>query len=336
MKNNKMKAKLWLFIALLIVVSVQAQDKKQLKKINKKYNTYNQGDIFAKAERVAILGNNLRFRLAARQAEETSWKEEKYYKFSAYSVLEGLSEELLQDITNEYYSMLKTRFEDMGIEVIPYSEISEAKSYEKMKDKGTRETENIKDSWGVAQIYNYDAEPYITWTSAAPFGPQQKLPKELDAILFSSLVTVDFSHIGIDIEQYRKSDFSLSGRVIYTEAKSSIIPAINIDGYTYSTSGIKMTEDNTHIYCINPKGKQFIMKLDLNESEIESEKTFATEVYKCDDCVPVFVKNYTQIMESGMGTVFVKVNQELYKVAVLDALGKYLDEIFMVINSQRK
>ena len=102
-------------MALLLVISVQAQDKKQLKKLNKKYSTFNQGDMFAKADRIAILGNNLRFRLAARQSEETSWKEESYSKFSAYSVLEGLSDELLQEITNEYYTMLKFRFEDMGI-----------------------------------------------------------------------------------------------------------------------------------------------------------------------------------------------------------------------------
>lgn len=324
-----------LLMALITLCSVQAQDKKQLKKIKKKFNTHEQGSVFAKADRVAILGNNLRFKLAARQSEETSWKKDDYHNFAAYSILDGVNDQLLQEITDEYYDMLVSRFEAMGIEVLSYEEITQAKSYKKMKDKGLKDNENVKKLWGVALVYNYSRNPYITWNGAAPFGPQQKLPKELDAVLFNSLVTVDFSHIGIKISSYEKSRYS-THRVVYTEAKSSIVPIINIDGFTYNTSGIGMLEDNTYIFCINQKGKQLLMKLDLNDSELESELIFASEIEKCEDCEPVFANSFFKFSEHGMGTIIVKADPELYKKAVLDALDKYLDEIFMVFNSQKK
>lgn len=331
-----MKRLLILFFSLSMFFNAFSQDKKQIKEISKKYNLYSQGDIFSKADKVAILGNNIRFKLASRQAEETSWKKEMYYKFAVYSVLEGLNDQVFQEITDEYYNMLKSRFESLGIEVVNYDAISEAKSYKKLKDKGLRETEDVKKSWGMAKTYNYSGLPYISWDNAAPFGPQQKLPKELDAVLFNSLVTVDFAHIGIDIEQSGKNYYGSNERVIYTEAKSSVVPVINIDGYTYPSKGTEMLEDNTYIFCLNPKGKQLNFKLDLNESNIESELVFASEVDRCDDCKPEFAQNYFQIMEGGMGTVIVKADSEKYKKAVLDALEKYLDEVFVIIGNQRK
>jgi len=71
-KNIDIRKIFLLLMALITLCSVQAQDKKQLKKIKKKFNTHEQGSVFAKADRVAILGNNLRFKLAARQSEEAS------------------------------------------------------------------------------------------------------------------------------------------------------------------------------------------------------------------------------------------------------------------------
>lgn len=328
------------FILLLLVFTsvgiLNAQDKKQLKGINKKYNIYSKGDIFAKADKVAILGNNLRFKLASRQSETNSWKDEKHYKFAVYSVLEGLSDDVLQEITDKYYQMLTKRFEDLGIEVLKYETIQSAKSYGKLKDKGEREKENIKKSWGIAKIFVPGSEPYITWNNASPFGPHQKLAKELDAVLISSLITIDFADIGVDINQHGKNYYGLNERVIYTEAKSSVVPNINIIGYTYSKSGTNMFEDNTYMFNLDSKGKQLNFKLDLNQSEISSDKNFAISTEKCENCEPVFAKSYLKIMERGMGTVLIKADPELYKVAVLDALSKYLDEVFMVIKAQRK
>lgn len=97
-----------------------------------------------------------------------------------------------------------------------------------------------------------------------------------------------------------------------------------------------MLEDNTYVFCINQKGKQLLMKLDLNESKLESELIFAPEIEKCEDCEPVFARSFFKFSEHGMGTIVIKADPELYKKAVLDALDKYLDEIFMVFNSQKK
>lgn len=324
-----------LFIAILsCTISSFSQDKKQIKELSKKYNEYDQGP-YKKVENVAILGTNLRFKVASHQAETNSWKDDVTYKFGAYATLEGIEDETFQEITNAYYDMLIAKFKELKINVVPYKAIEETKDFPKLKDKSTKENFKVKKSWGVTKTFNYDQHDYIVWNNAAPFGPQQKIAKEMKAMLFNSQVTIDFCHIGIDITQSGTNYYGSNKRVIYTEGKASVVPAIHITGYTYNSKGLDMLEDNTFNFSLASSGKQNNLILNLNISNIESATQYAISTDMCEGCTPEFAQGKIKLMEHTNGTVVIKADPVLFKKAVLEVLQQYLDEVFLIYSSYR-
>ena len=319
---------------LVLVLSGTAQDKKELKKLSKKYNEYDNG-AFKKAENVAILGSNVRFKLASHQAESDSWKNDgSSVKFGAYATLKGIEPELLREIANEYHNMLVTKFKELGMNVVPYSNIAATKSYEKLLEKEKQEDFQVKKAWGIAAVVNYDNHPFLRWGSA-PFTPSMKVAKEVDALLFVSQVTVEFAVIGIDISKTTEKGSIFSQSTVYTQGKSSVVPMIYIAGYTYPDRGLNFIEDNTFSFAKSPKGKLNNLQLDTNPSNIRSETIFATDIKNCQGCKPEFAKGRVALTENIMGTVEITVNPELYKKAVLDVLQQYVDETFMLYAAQR-
>lgn len=312
---------------LFLTFQVTAQDKKELKQLSKKYNEYDNGAL-KKATNVAILGSNVRFKLASHQSETSSWKDEGgSTKFGAYATLKGVEPELLHEIANTYHDMIVAKFKGLGINVVPYANIEATKSYPKLIEKEKQEDFQVKKSWGVAAVVNYGNHPFISW-GGSPFGPANKVAKEVKALLFNSQVTIEFAVIGIDISKTSSNSSAFSQKTIYTEGKSSVVPLIHIAGYTYPDRGLNMVEDNTFNFIISPNGKMNNLKLDLKPSEIMSETVFATEIKNCSGCKPEFTKGRVALFEHNMGTVEITVDPEMYKKAVLEVLQKYLDETF--------
>ena len=322
---------------LLLVVGFQtyAQDRNELKQLEKKYNVYAKGKVFSKASEVALLGANVRFKVASREMGETSSKADNWTKFASYAVLDGVSDATFQEIANEYEKMVVAKFKSIGISAKDYKEIQKAKSFPKLKEKQLKEKDNVRKSWGVARTFTPRNQDLIDWGYADPFGPHLKVAKELDALLFTSLVTVDFCAIGVEVSQSGFTESGSGRRHVYTEGKSTVVPMIIIDGYTYPMKGMKMGEDNTINLCVDEKGNPYHTKLDLNQSEIASKVDFATSVEKCDGCQPEFAKGRLKLMENTMGTVVIKADEQLYKKAVLDALQQYLDQVFMLYKAQQ-
>ncbi|MGB1032346.1 MAG: hypothetical protein ACPGWM_07015, partial [Flavobacteriales bacterium] len=208
---------LFLLLGVFITAAAFAQDKKEIKKLEKKHNASNVGSLFGKDDKVAILGANLRFKTASRETAITSNKAETTTKFGAYAVLEGIEDQVFQEITDEYLQMVIAKFKSIGLEAIPYDQITATKAFPKIADKGAREKTNLKKSWGVAQTFTPGDIDYLSWNFADPFGPQQKISKELKAILFSNLVTIDFCHLGVDISQEVERYRGSGDKTIYTD-----------------------------------------------------------------------------------------------------------------------
>ena len=326
-------------LAIVIAVVIMAfqgiaQDKKELKALSKKYNEFDNGAM-KKAESVAILGTNVRFKLASHQSESSSWKDEGgSSKFGAYATLKGVEPELLHEIANTYHEMMVKKFNELGINVVPYASIEATKSYPKFIEKEKQEDFQVKKSWGVAAVVNYDNHPFISW-GGSPFGPAYKVAKEVKSLLFNSQVTIEFAVIGIDISKTSSKNSAFSQSTIYTEGKSSVVPLIHIVGYTYPDRGLSMVEDNTFNFAISANGKMNNLKLDTKPSEIMSETVFATEIKNCNGCKPEFTKGRVALFEHNMGTVEITVDPQLYKKAVLEVLQKYLDETFALYAASR-
>ena len=328
-----MKAALLILLTIGLGFGLTAQDKKELKELEDKYGYYSNGKLFEKNDDVAILGANVRFIVAKRKTETTSWKSESTVKFGAYAVLEGVSDEVFQEIADEYLEMLKMRFADLNMNVLPREELVNSKNYEKLKEKGLNETENVKKAWGVAKTYSGGNGDYITWNNAAPFGPHTKVPAELKAVLFNSTVTLNFAFIGIQIDQ--ETSRWANSKTVYTKGEASVVPAVHVVGHTYNDKAVALIEDNTYNFAVDPKAKQNNIKLDLNISDIVSEINYAESTESCEGCEPEFAKSYMKIMEAGIGTIVVQADPVKFKEASLDALSKYLDEVFTLYKVER-
>lgn len=315
------------FIALGF--NLKAQDKKELNKLAKTHTEYNQGNIYAKNKSVAILGTNLRFRVASRSKVITSNKDDATVKFESFAILDSVPESVFQEITDEYYTMVKTRFENYGLQVVSPEQVREAKSYPKLAEKGTLDKENVVKPWGVAKVYSPNGQDYVSWNNAAPFGPHQKVARELKSILFSSLTTIDFCTVEMSTSS-NTANYT-THKTTYVEGNATVTPVINIHGYTYPLNGLKMLEDATYTFGYSPNGKQHNTTY---TGMTTSQQDYAEKIEKCATCKPEFSSKYN-LMSHGIGTVVVTANPEKFKVAVLDALTLYLDEVFKLYEAQK-
>ncbi len=328
-----MKTLLLAILAVCIASTSLAANAKELKRLKKLHSVYDQGKAYKNYDTVAILGANVRFRIAAKQSNATSWKKEVFVKFSAIATLEGINDELFQEIADEYHKMLVERFEKLGLTVLPYSAIEATTAYAALKAKGKTSTMHSKKNWGVAKVFSGEQTPFITFNPVLPFGPHAKVAKELNAILFNSVVTLDFSHIGIKITQSGESNYNKTRRTIYTEGKSSIVPALHIDGHTYGNNLMPRYEDNTYSASVLPRGLH-LLQIDLKPSEIESPVNFAISAESCKRC-PLNFKSGSFIKSSNLDTVVITADPESYKEAALDLLNQYLDQAFALYQAQK-
>ncbi|MGB0424736.1 MAG: hypothetical protein ACPGED_10440, partial [Flavobacteriales bacterium] len=245
-----------------------------------------------------------------------------------------IEDQVFQEITDEYLQMVIAKFKSIGLEAIPYDQITATKAFPKIADKGAREKTNLKKSWGVAQTFTPGDIDYLSWNFADPFGPQQKISKELKAILFSNLVTIDFCHLGVDISQEVERYRGSGDKTIYTDGTASVVPAIIIEGYTYPLKGVQMGIDNTYALGLSSAGKQYNTQFGMNASGIESYHPYALSSEWCEGCEPSFAQRKVKLMENGIGTVVITADPVEFKTAVLEALSLYLDELFMLYQAQ--
>ena len=82
-----------------------------MKRIVKDHGEFAQGKVFDKPATVALLGTNLRFRVAARATASTSNRDDIQAKFQSFAVLDSVPESVFQEITDEYNAMVRKRFE---------------------------------------------------------------------------------------------------------------------------------------------------------------------------------------------------------------------------------
>ena len=322
-----MKNVLTILLVVFTLVAT-AQDKKEMKRIVKDHGEFAQGKVFDKPSTVALLGTNLRFRVAARATASTSNKDDIQAKFQSFAVLDSVPESVFQEITDEYNAMVRKRFEDLGFTVTDQADVKKVKSYAKLAEKGTAEKQNVVKSWGVANIYCPNGQDYVTYNGIkGPLGPHAKVARELKAVLYSSLTTVDFCFIEMDADG-NIGDNPYANQ--YIEGNAKVTPAISIHGYTYPLSGVKMLEDATYTFATNDKGKYHNT---MYKGMIVSDLSYSARTEKCSDCQPEFARK-ANLFAHGMGTVVITADPEMYKKAVLDALTKYLDEVFMLYTAK--
>lgn len=320
-----MKAiKYFLVFPLLLSGLLFAQDAKSIKK---KHNVYDHGKIFKKAEKAALAGVNLRFKLVSRETHsEGSWKRDDQVTFDSWAVLNGLEESDFQEITEAFEKMWAKKLEGMGLSIVPADEILQAKNYEKLVEKNSKDRETVKKNWGIAKVFSAGDRDFFVYPMS-PLGPHAKLAKELDALLCNMHITIDFAYIGFDVKRYGEGGYKMAS------GESTIYPVIRIEGMTENQ--LQVRTDGTYTNFIKDQSDAHNVTL---ETEISSDVEFAEKIESCNGCVPAYSKSGWQSLSNHAttGSYSIQADPALYKKAVLDALDKYTDELIILYKDHKK
>ncbi len=338
MKTSCFSVLIPLFAALCFSTSVQAQQPgdKELKKAFAPKGTHRAP--FKKADQVGLTSVNLQFKMATRQTQEKRG----VGNIVTWGFLEGISDELLQEITDEYYQRLTARLKESGMSVT--NDYLNTKAYQKLVENNAgnqRVTE--KKNWGIAKVFTANNAPYLEYPTGM-IGPHSSLGNDLKMPVGQLLITIDFISIrqkisgGVsDLWGYRTDKF-----------ETDVAPVIQIEGVTSASLGKMLKGDGTYAkftggnwsYCNAIMNNDFVLNADVNYSgQLEKAKGIPESMkkFKSDvvgDLAAIFSRG---IVGNGRGTAentfIISADPPTFKKAVLNALDKYNDYLIGYIQA---
>lgn len=328
---SKQKATILLTMFICFNVYAQQPGEKEIKKSFAPKGTYKAP--FKKANEACLTSVNIQFKLATRQEQEKRG----VGNVITWGFLEGIEDNLMQEITDEYYKLLAEKLKANGISLS--DEYKNTDQYQKLINNSadlSRETE--KKNWGVSKIFTANNAPYIEFPIMA--GPHSSLGNKLKKPVGMVFITVDF----ININQNIKKGISDLWGERTDKFETNIEPIIRIEGVT---QGAKMKGDGTYAKFAGPNysfcnpsianyaitsGLPYTAVLNKAEGMPESMKKFKSAVL--GDVAAIFSKG---LVKSGRGvaenTFVIQANPEAYKTAVLNALNQYNDYLLAYIKA---
>lgn len=296
---------------------------------------------FKNAKEVGFASVNLRFKLAS--SERTEKRD--VGNVISWAVLEGVGDQVFQNIANEYYNLLTKKFEQNGYTIS--DKFKESKGYASLAEKAA-ENERVtnKKNWGIAEVHTSNNAPYLEYPTGM-MGAHAKMGNELKSPIGQILITIDFAQILQKIAKDTEYGFlSNVGNTVTTATKATIYPIITIEGP--SETGINLKGDGTYAkfvgnnwgYCnailtsSKPiiSDKQYALKTEASKGMPTAFKKFKSDVV--GDLASIFSGGLVKSgRATGEFTFTVQADPQKYKEAVLDALDKYNDYLIAYIKA---
>lgn len=325
---------LFLSLAFLDVRSASAQVlEKDVKKVFAPKG--NHRSPFKGAGELGLTSVNLQFKLASRETIEKRGAG----NVVSWAFLEGISDELMQEIADEYYKRLEQRFSTLGIRLSDAYKNTD--QYQSLLEKSAdRSRETNKKNWGVAKVFTANNGPYIEFPIGL-MGPHAGLGNSLKIPIGQVLITIDFAEFLLKITK-GVTDFQ---GMIKTESKSTLIPKIRIEGMSQVAkmrgdgsyalfTGKNWGYTNAVVVQALESQKPYAIKTEGAKGMPESMKKFKSAVV--GDLVGIFSRGVVgNGRATGEFTYTVQADPNAYKVAVLDALDTYNDYLIAYINGTR-
>ena len=280
---------------------------------------------------------NLQFKLASREYIEKRGAG----NIISWAFLEGIDEQLMQDIANEYYVRLAAKLKENGIGLS--EEYRESDAYKKLIDKNSdRNREVFKKNWGVSRIITANEAPYIEYP-VGMMGPHSSLGNDLKKPVGQVFITIDFAEFVLKISQ---SVRDIQGMTT-TKSKSTLIPRIRIEGVS---QGAKMRGDGSYA-LFTGRNWGYTNAIMPNDKALHSDLGYALET-QASKGMPETMKRFKSNVAGDMAAIFsgglvgngratgeftytVKADPALYKKAVLDALDTFNNYLVAYISANR-
>jgi hypothetical protein len=287
----------------------------------KKHVKLNGKKFFTKGDPVALFKTALHFKVISNGTAMVGKGMPERNFATTWAVLNGIEDHHMQEITDEYYAMLKRKIEALGVKVVEYETIAKTEAFGKLSDKDSRREWSSK-SVGATQIYTAFNGPLTPPVEGniSNWSKLGKLSKEVRAhAMFVDLV-IDFAVFDINFHRSRGLKYSS------TSASSKIIPEISIKPY-YGGEVPPMgcSPAYSSLSVIPSYGNQGVISVNKN---ILFPGAFAENIDSYSGQMPKSMKRWISIgseLDLTTGTFVVHADPKLFKEKVMHALDQYTD-----------
>ena len=324
-------------LALLMVFSAsKAQDQKD---IESRYATFSKHKKFYAKDKWAMVKFQIIYKLTTAKVTKAMDKND-YIKAKSssgsYGILEGITEEDLQAITDQVAeNFIKRMKEEAGIEIVTWSSFADSPNASKIKEKA-EERELYSKSQGLGYAMSYDGTPY--WNKVIQIVPGgKKLAKELGANNGMLSLYIDFADTEAEASAFVSSKKG-GGWITHRWSESAdqnIIPVVRVKP--------NMGSQNTWEAATNIGGTSVGGQSELLHSwnityagaepdKLASDVQFATKVEEFAGQLPTVLQNRSNNKIEYVKSFVVKTTPEKYGAAVMDATNKYFDDVINYYN----
>lgn len=279
--------------------------------------------LFKNEKRVALFKTALHFKVISNGVAMVGKGMSQRNFATTWAILEGIESEDMQDITEAYYVMLRTKLENMGVEVVDFETIQQAATFEKLSDSDSKRDWSNKSIGAVSvhTAFNGPITPPVEG-NIAHWSKLGKLSKELGATAMFVDLIIDFAVFDIDFHRKRGMNYTS------TSATANVIPEITIKPYYGGeTPPYGYSPMNSGISIVPRYGMQGTLNINKNTL---FPGGFADEIESFSGQMPKSMKRWISIgneLDLTTGTFVVRANPAQYRERVLHALEQYTDAL---------
>lgn len=317
-------------IGFACLSGIFAQNKDEIKDIEKEYAMFTNHDKFFKNKEWAMCKFSVVYKLTTAMVSKSMVKNDEIKVKSssgAYAILNGVSEEDLQKITNRVAENFMKRMKDeAGVNIATWSSFKDSKNTEDLK-KEQEDKEIYSKSQGLAYAMTYDSTPH--YNRIIVFIPGGKsLSKELKKNVMEMCLYIDFA------------DVVATATAKITESPSYYYWSKGNDQKMYA--GVRLVPNLGSEAVVGEMGKNlsgttikghdqygYMMSMGL-QKEIISPIEYAEKIEPTEGKIPAILSNRRNNKLDGTTTFNVYTNPSKFSDAVMDVTNQYFDNFIKV------
>ena len=246
----------------------------------------------------------------------------------SWAILEGVSDQTMQEIADEFAVMFNKKIEAIGIETVDWSTVSGTKGFAKVTEKQNRK-ERTSAGYGHIVVKTANDGPYNRALNFNTAGLYKKVGKEIGGEVMGYDIIVDFARFDIDAKRWRSAGYGPGYDFVTTNTSANVLPQVSIDLGAGSNGLTNSVPTNVNFVDVN--GGASLTTLLKNIYLIEN---YATDIDSYKGQMPAAIKKGLQINTKTTGTFVVKADEAKYKELVLKALDQYSDLIIKHFQSE--
>ena len=244
-------------------------------------------------------------------------------------MLDGVSEETMQRITDRFADNFKTRVkEEFGITVEFWDHIKSSKNTAKILEKEDEKVFTHKGN-GAMMAFTKDNGPWYRRVGAfLPGG--RKLAKEFGAATCELDVILDFAAFETTIETNK--DWGWDYTLTTTNVQQGIVPLVFVTPMMAASAG--QARAISHLTGTDASG----MMMMINAAKtVESGMQYSNGIEPHKGEMPALMKRKFNLAKPNMISTFVvNADEAKYEQAANDALDRYLDHLIDAIRAEKK